>query len=325
MVAGATGVDGQPLTVMVAASLEPAQKVQGAVIPLLLVGVPLVVAIVGATVWALTGRALRPVDQMRAEAAAISAAALDRRLPVPLSHDEVNRLATTLNAMLDRLESSAEQRRRFVADASHELKSPVAAIRAMLDVADDDPGFEDWDSLLADLRREDRRLERIVEDMLTLARSDEGGSLGPVADVDLEQIVGKAAETSRAERSVAVDLSEMVPLRIRGVSRSLEALFRNILDNAIKHASSTVWVASHQEGAVAVVLISDDGAGVPIGDRERAFDRFVRLDEARARNDGGTGLGLAVARALARGHGGEVEFVEPRHGGATVKVALPIS
>ena len=181
-----------------AASLEPAQEAVNALTPLLLVGLPIVLAVVGLVVWSLTGRALRPVEAMREEAEDITAAEFERRLPVPDSQDEVHRLALTLNDMLDRLELAAVQQRRFVADASHELKSPVAAMRTMLEVAARTPDFDDWDLLIADLTREDRRMERLVGDLLILARSDEGALALRRVEVDLDQVIGSEADAVAA-------------------------------------------------------------------------------------------------------------------------------
>jgi signal transduction histidine kinase len=308
--------------VLVAASLEPARRALDVLWPLLLIALPIILAAVGLVIWALTGRALRPVEAMREQAAVISAAELERRLPVPPSHDEVHRLAMTLNDMLDRLEAAALRQQRFVADASHELKSPVAAMRTMLEVAERDPHFEDWRTLLADLGREDRRLERLIGDLLTLARFDEHALAVRRAEVDLDQIVGREAEAAGRDGG-RVDASEVRPMRILGDPDALARLFRNLVDNAARFAAATVWVESEAADGEAVVWISDDGPGIPASAREHVFERFVRLDESRDRRAGGSGLGLALARAVAVAHGGKIAVIEPRHGGATIEVRLP--
>jgi signal transduction histidine kinase len=309
--------------VQVAASLEPAQEAVNALTPLLLVGLPIVLGVVGLVVWNLTGRALQPVEAMREQAEDISAAELERRLPVPTSQDEVHRLALTLNAMLDRLEAAAVQQRRFVADASHELKSPVAAMRTMLEVAASTPDFDDWDLLIADLTREDRRMERLVGDLLILARSDEGALALRRVEVDLDQVIGSEADAVAATFSGRIDAGGLQPMRIWGDPDGLSRVFRNLLDNAARHATAVIEVRSRQQGESVFVTVSDDGPGIGPADRERVFERFVRLDEARSRDEGGTRLGLAVARAVTRHHGGDVRFVDPEGGGTSVEVRLP--
>jgi signal transduction histidine kinase len=312
-----------PVTVIVGASLEPADRARDVIEALLWAGLPLVLVVMGVLVWRLVGRALRPVEAMRDEAASISASVLDRRLPEPVSQDELHRLATTLNAMLNRLEASAERQRRFVADASHELKTPVAAIRTMLEVAQREPEFADWKTLLTDLSRENRRSEELVHDLLALARADEGGRPQRSMEVDVDQIVGRQAEGLRGQAGVSIDASELTPVRVVGDPEALTRLVRNLLDNASRHAATGVWVRTRSEGDWTILVVSDDGPGIPPVDRERIFERFVRLDEARSRDIGGTGLGLAVARAVARSHGGDVTVVAPQHGGATFEVRIP--
>ncbi len=320
VVLGARGGDG-PVSVQVAATLESAADAVDELTGVLVFGVPLLLAVVGALIWVLTGRALRPVDAMAGEAQTISAAALDRRLPVPGSSDEIHRLAETLNAMLDRLEASTARQRRFVADASHELKSPVATIRAMLEVADQSPDFDEWRTLIADLLAEDARLERLVADLLTLARTDEGAPLPRREEVDLDQIVGREADA--VSDRARVHTAALRPVRMWGDPDRLAMVFRNLASNAARYGGE-VWFESRAVDGQAVVSVSDDGPGIPAAERERVFERFVRLDEARARGAGGTGLGLAVCRAIARAHGGDVQVVEPRHGGATLEVRLPL-
>ena len=310
-------------TVLVATSLEPADAAVDALRPLLFTGFPILLAAVGLIVWRLTGRALYPVERMREEADAVSALALDHRLPVPKSQDEVHRLAVTLNSMLARLESAAVSQRRFIADASHELKSPIAAMRTMLEVADQTPGFKDWDSLLRDLMAEDQRMEHLVADLLTLARADEKVSRAHHEELDLDQLVGIETEAAgNRHPDIALNTSGLVPMRMWGDPRALARLLANLLENACRHATSSVTVASQTTSTGFSITVSDDGPGIPSADRERVFERFVRLDEARSRDKGGTGLGLAVARAVARSHGGEVRVADS-DGGAQLEVTLP--
>ncbi|MGI9649325.1 MAG: sensor histidine kinase [Acidimicrobiia bacterium] len=308
--------------VLVASSLSPAQAAVGALRPLLVLGFPIALVAVGLTVWSLTGWALRPVEAMREEADTISATALSRRLPVPESKDEVGRLADTLNRMLDRLESSSLRQRRFVSDASHELKTPLATMRTMLEVAADDPEFDDWRPLLLGLRQEGKRMEGLVSDLLALARFDEGAAVSD-QEVDLDQVIGRVAEQIGAGfPDVTIETGGIKAARVVGDVSALERLFSNLASNAARHASGRVSFSCDLGGEGVVALVVDDGPGIAADDREKVFERFVRLDEARDRPEGGTGLGLAVARAIARTHGGDVR-VANSDAGAVLEVLLP--
>ena len=310
-----------PGTVVVAASLEDAAEARNAVLPLLGVGLPLLLIVVGVTVWLLTGRALRPVKEMSAEADRISALALDRRLPLPAAVDELHHLATTLNDMLERLEASSVKQRRFVADASHELKSPLTVVRTIVDVAAADGSLDA--GVVADLSAEIDRMQSLVSDLLFLARHDESHHLDRVEEVDLDQVMMSAASALRVVGDIEIDTSRIRPVRVMGDADRLSRLMRSLTENAGSHADSTVWVEAGESDGRAIVVVSDDGPGIPDTESERIFERFVRLDESRARNTGGSGLGLAVARAIARDHGGDVDVVESRHGGATFEAWLP--
>jgi signal transduction histidine kinase len=309
--------------VLVASSLSPAEAAVNTLRPMLWIGFPITLAAVGATVWFLTGWALRPVEAMREEADAISAAALSRRLPAPESQDEVRRLADTLNRMLDRLEAASISQRQFVSDASHELKTPLATMRTMIEVAQDDPDFDSWSDLLAGLKREDERIEGLVTDLLTLARYDEGAVGGSREEVDIDQVLGRVADrTARAAPDVVVDSSGIEPARVLGNAAALERLFWNLSLNAARYGNSRVALSCHKEDGKVVARVVDDGPGIVAVDHDRVFERFVRLDEARGRDAGGTGLGLPVARAVARSHGGDVRIVESTTG-TTIEVELP--
>jgi signal transduction histidine kinase len=306
-------------TVIAGTPLDEAAEVFGAAAGIVGLGVVALLVVVAAATWRLTGRALLPVDRMRAEADQISEGALDRRLAVPHTGDEIARLAVTLNDMLQRLDEAATARRRFVADASHELRSPVAAMRAMLEVTGD--GAADRE-LLEALGHEVDRLDRLVADLLMLARSSAAGTR-PAAEVDVDQLLLEEARAMRRRSARDVDTSAVSAARIVGDADAMARLLRNLADNALQHAMSRVWLTSRTEGSLVIIGVDDDGEGVARGDRERVFERFVRLDAARDRASGGSGLGLAVVRAVAATHGGEVLFVEPRHGGASVEVRLP--
>ncbi len=322
MVEGVELADGTGV-VLVAASLEPASDARRAVVPVLGAGLPLLLALLGAATWVLTGRALRPVERMRAEAVGISGADLHRRLPVPAPRDEVRALAESLNEMLERLEGAMARQRRFVADASHELKSPLAAFQAMIDVALDDPDPATRETAGHDLAGEVDRMERLVSGLLVLAGSEEGQAPTRRIEVDLDQVAGREAAAAARRAGATVDAAGVAPVRVMGDPDRLARLVRNLVDNAIRHAASRVWVTTAAVGAQALLTVSDDGPGISPAERERVFERFVRLDEARSRDAGGAGLGLAVARAIARSHGGAVVVADPRRGGATLEVRLP--
>jgi len=314
---------GEAGAVLVASSLDAAAAAVNALQPLLWIGWPITLVVVGATVWFLTGWALRPVEAMSEEADAISASALARRLPVPKANDEIRHLAATLNLMLSRLEGSAIRQRQFVSDASHELKTPLATMQTMLEVAAGDPEFADWHHLLAGLHRENDRMEGLVSDLLALARFDEGAPVAVREEVDLDQVLGRVAEqTGRQFPGIAFDTGGIRPVRVIGDGRALERLLSNVATNAARHAVKQVAFSCSADGDEACVLVVDDGPGIAAADRERVFERFVRLDEARGRPEGGTGLGLAVARAIARTHGGDVRVVESPTG-AALQVRVP--
>lgn len=285
----------------------------------LLIGVPLLVLAIALLAWYLTGRALRPVEAIRSEAASITGSTIHRRVPEPTTSDEVGRLAHTMNAMLDRLEESSTRQRQFVADASHELRSPVAAIRAQLEVALRRGDEADWPRVARRVLDEDQRLEGAVGELLELARVEEEAPANPV-EVDVDDLV--LEETTRV-RPVPIDTSRVSGGRVLGDPRQLSRLVRNLLDNASSHARSRAAVAvSTGEGEVSFV-VDDDGPGIPVADRDRVFDRFTRLDEGRGRAGGGAGLGLAMVRAIAEGHGGSVQIDDAPLGGARFVVRLP--
>ena len=312
-------LDAGPGVVIVASSLEDAAQARNAVLPLLGIGLPIVLVAVGALVWFLTGLALRPVERMRAEASSISAAALDRRLQLPGGRDELHSLAGTLNEMLDRLEQAALRRSRFVSDASHELKSPLAAMRTMVDVA----AREGADPELADdLREEIDRMNSLVQDLLFLARHDEATPLERNTEVDLDHVALRAVRSLPSD--IEVDTTAVEPVRIMGDPDRLEQLVRNLVENAARHAVDRIWVTTAEAGHRAVVSVRDDGPGVPGAEAERIFDRFVRLDESRTRDTGGTGLGLSVARAIAHDHGGELVLAADSGPGATFVASFPV-
>ncbi|MFC7817976.1 sensor histidine kinase [Streptomyces sp. NPDC057367] len=302
------------LTVWAGAPLSAEHGAVNTALTVMLIGFPLLLVVVGWVTWLVTRRALRPVEGIRREMAAITASEdLARRVPVPGTHDEVARLASTTNETLAALESSVERQRRFVADASHELRSPIASLRTQLEVAAAHPELLDLDGAVEDTVR----LQRLAADLLLLARLD-AGERPADARVDL---AGLAREAAGGRAGVRVRAEDDVT--VAGSRGQLGRVLANLLDNAQRHARSAVEVSVRRDGEAAVVSVADDGEGVPAADRERVFERFVRLDAARSRDDGGAGLGLAIARDVAVRHGGTLTVHDAPAGGALFELRLP--
>ena len=291
---------------------------------LLLIGLPILLVVAALTIWLMVGRALAPVEAMRREVDAISAADLDRRVPSPHGNDEIARLATTMNDMLDRLERGQARQRRFVADASHELRSPVASIRQHAEVALAHPDRTTVGALAETVLAENLRVQRLVDDLLLLARADEHTLQLQQRPVDLDDLVFEEARRLREATSLRVDTARRLgragqrrPRRRSGGS------LRNLGDNAVRHASSQVaFTLGEQDGAV-VLDVDDDGPGIPPDERQRVFERFVRLDDARARDAGGSGLGLAIVAEVVGAHRGTISIGSSGLGGARFEVRLP--
>jgi signal transduction histidine kinase len=318
----AVGVDGSASYVVAVRSLESVDAATASTTGLLVVGVPAVLALVAVLTWLLAGRALAPVDELRRTADAISVTGSGVRLPRGSSDDEVARLADTLNEMLERLDASARSQRQFVADASHELRSPVAAIRTVMEVSATVP--VDAREIRADVLAETARLETLVDGLLALARHDALADTSPTRTqvVDLVDVVDEQAGRPR-RTSVTVATTDAA--YVRGNPAELGLLVGCLLDNADRHAERAVQVGVSLEPETVEVVVQDDGPGVPEAERERIFDRFVRLDAARSRDAGGAGLGLAIARAVAAEHGGSLVCDPPQTGtsGARFTLVLP--
>jgi signal transduction histidine kinase len=313
-------------TVLIGASLDPTLESVATLRRILLFGAPLLAAVVAWVTWSFVGRALQPVDAMRAQAAAISSTELDRRLPEPRHNDEIGRLARTMNQMLERLETAQRQQREFVSDASHELRSPLTAIRAQIEVDLTHPDRADPFATERSVLEETDRLERITDDLLQLARGDTERP-ARTATVEFDDVVFEETERLRSWARVFVDTVTVSAARITGDRDELARAVRNLLDNAVRHAHELVRIDLTEDPRTgdAVLRIADDGPGIPPDDRERIFARFTRLDEARARHSGGAGLGLAITRDIVTRHGGEV-FVDPTYTeGARFIVRLPLA
>lgn len=306
---------------LLAVSVEDDQETLGTVALLLAVAVPLVAALVAVITWWVVGRALRPVSQITAEVDDITADRLDRRVEVPASGDEIAALAATMNRMLDRLDAAATAQRRFISDASHELRSPLATIRQHAEIAHAHPETTSVGDLADVVHDEGLRMQELVDGLLLLTRLDEHAPLRREA-VDLDDLA--LAEASRLRAAgTRVDASAIHAARVLGDPRLLSRLVRNLADNAARHARSTVAIGVVARDGTSILTVDDDGAGVSLADRERIFERFTRLDEARARDAGGSGLGLAIVRAVAEAQGGTVHVEDSPLGGARFAVVLP--
>lgn len=289
------------------------------------VAIPSVTVVFAALVWLLVGRVLRPVEEIRRQVAEVSGSSLDRRVPEPRSHDEISRLGRTMNGMLDRLETSAARQQQFVADASHELRSPLARMRAELEVDAAHPATADREHTQRSLLEETNTLQRLVDDLLLLAGSDNATPYGRRESVDLDDIVLREAQRAQATGSLTVDTSGVSAAQVLGDPDHLARAIRNLLDNARQHGGPAITVVLAGKDGEAVLGIADDGAGIPPDLQERVFDRFARVDEARVSSGTGTGLGLAIVRGIATSHGGTVS-IDPTHApGARFELRLPLA
>jgi signal transduction histidine kinase len=310
------------VTVYAGDSLETVRDATAQLATLLCVGLPLLVGLVAFTTWRVTGRAMRPVEAIRSEVSAIGEAELNRRVPEPPTDDEVGRLARTMNAMLARLDESADRQRRFVSDASHELQSPLTSLRARLEVnlaSRDEP---DWQASENEALLEVIEMQRLVDDLLTLARLD-APVVSPVrVPVDLDDLVLREAQRLRTRGRLTVDAHGVSAGQVLGDPDQLRRALRNVLDNAERHAASSVTVSVRETDGWIDVVIADDGSGIPHEHVDRIFERFGRIDDARTRDGASTGLGLAITREIVRAHRGDVT-VDASEAGARFVLRFP--
>jgi signal transduction histidine kinase len=316
--------------VLVAQSLRAVYDTSEVVTVMFGIGMPILTLVVGAATFWFVGRSLRPVEAIRSRVAGITGRDLHARVPVPAARDEVGRLAETMNGMLDRLETSAAVQRRFVADASHELRSPLSTVRAGLDIlaAAELPGAAA--THVRRLQSESERIAQLVSDLLLLARVDEHGLMMRREDVDLDDL-GYAERdrlaTQYPQLAVEVRLS---PVRVTGDAHHLARALRNLTDNAARHAHRRLALRIWADEDGSYLEVTDDGPGIPMADRGRVFDRFVRLDGSRSRTDGGAGLGLSITREIVAAHRGTIAITDPaappgegEGPGVTVRITLP--
>ena len=282
---------------------------------------PVLVLLLGALAWWLTGRTLRPVEAIRREVQGIRGGALHRRVPVPETDDEVAELARTMNSMLERVEAASLRQQQFVDDASHELRTPLTRMVTDLEVSLAHPDQEHPNATMQRLLDETMGLQQLLLDLLYLARSSH--DLHRFDEVDLDDIAIACARNVRGRPAVTVDTSGVTAARVRGDERALARATGNLLQNAVRHATTRVAISTATSDGMCRLVIDDDGAGVAPADRERVFERFTRLDGARSRNDGGTGLGLAIVKDIAVRHGGAVTVGEAPLGGARFSIEIP--
>jgi signal transduction histidine kinase len=291
----------------------------------LIFGTPVLFLVFIGAIWLAVGSTLRPIGLLRRGAAEVTVTGVVADLPVPEARDEVRLLALTLNDMLSRLAAAQQRQRSLVSDTAHELRSPIASIRAQLEVALDHPAGQDWALTARDVLTDTLRLSCLAEDLLLLARLDEqAGNARPDSTVDLADLAGMVVGRYAAARvpvTVTPEMSGHTPNRclVAGNSDPLDRMLVNLIDNAVRYAKSSVVVSVGRSDAWVELTVADDGPGIPSADRERSFDRFARLDDARNRdgeNAGGAGLGLAIVRATAQAYGGTagLEETEPSPG-----------
>lgn len=309
------------VTVLVGADREPVEKVVSTVAVLLAIVGPIVAALVASASYRLVGTALRPVERIRSRVASISSHQLDERIPVPAGRDEIARLADTMNEMLGRLHAGQRAQQRFVSDASHELRSPLSTITTALELAASRPDLLDDALIDESLLPEARRMRQLIEDLLLLARSDEKSSTMVLVDVDLDDLLYE--EGKRVQSMSQLDVrTSIVPARVRGDRDALARMVRNLVDNAVRHAGETVELICFEDNGTATIFVDDDGPGIADADRSRIFERFVRLDASRTREDGGAGLGLSIVAGTVAAHHGSVDVTTSSLGGARFEVRI---
>ncbi|MFI7127868.1 ATP-binding protein [Nonomuraea sp. NPDC050153] len=308
-------------TVYGVASLAEVNRALAWLHVLVFLGGPLMLVMVGATTRAVVGLALRPVERIRAELAEITGQDFGRRVRVPDTGDEIADLAATTNQTLDRLERSAESQRRFVADASHELRSPLSALHAQLEVANAYPDETDWRATGAQALAAADRLTGIIDELMMLARLD-AGAVVQRRVVDMCRVAQEQVRRREGSRARIV-IKPCTPAPVYGSPIQLDRMLTNLLDNATRHAATRIDLSVEVAGDKVIVTVADDGDGIPPQDRERIFERFTRLDDARTKDKEGSGLGLSLSREIATAHGGTLTVAGHRPGTQFVAV-LPL-
>jgi len=281
----------------------------------------LLLLIAALLIWLFIGVTLAPVEAIRRRVASIAEQRLNERVTVSGRDDEINRLAVTVNQMLDRLEASSRFQKEFVSNASHELRSPLTTLLATVDLAASDTNKANWVEVATTVQREGRRLHTLIDDLFWLARSDEDGVEMRKEEVDLDDLLFEEATRVRSMTALRVDTANVRPTRVWGDPSLLRRAVRNVVDNAMRYATSSLSFTTRFEGAVAVIQVHDDGVGVDVANADKYFQRFVREDVSRNNHSGGTGLGLAIVADIAKRHGGTAKFI-PADSGSTVELRV---
>jgi signal transduction histidine kinase len=319
------GVDddeGTRYWVLAGRTIQPQSDTVRIVTWFLLVAMPLLLGLVAWSVHFLVGRSLRLMETIRTQVSHIGAGRLSERVDVPRTGDELQALAATMNSMLGRIEAADQRQRQFVSDASHELRGPITTLRTGLDISTADPSGETWRGLRPVFAEETQRLQGLVEDLLTLSKADDEGMTVRREDVDLDDVLAVELRRLKATSRQRI-IADLVPAKVVGDPVRLGQAFRNVLDNADRHATGAIAVKLSVTVQKVSVTIDDDGVPVPLADRERIFERFVRLDESRSRQQGGSGLGLAITRGIVEGHGGRVTATAAPQGWCRFEISLP--
>lgn len=316
-------VEGQSYTVLVAGPVQVQADTVRTVALFLLGATPLILIIVGVAVWVLVGRSLSTVERIREQVAEIDSRHLSDRVDVPPTGDEIARLANTMNTMLQRLDTSDTALRAFFSDASHELRSPLSTLVTSAEIARTDPTGQTWLDLQPTILSEVTRIQGLVEDLLTLAKADSQVLVGQRLEVDLEEILDLEIRRLRTVTRHRV-FAEIDPARVIGDEGRLTQVIRNLLDNAARHAVSTVRISCRSGDGLVYLDVDNDGHPVAEGQRERIFERFVRLEESRTRDGGGSGLGLAIAAEIVHAHDGRISTTVSPDGWCRFTVGLPL-
>jgi heavy metal sensor kinase len=300
------------------------------VVVILLACIPFALVLVGTVGYWLARKSLVPVSQLNRLAEGITAQKLDRRLPVAHPEDELGRLTKTINAMIARLEYSFQEIRRFTADASHEMRTPLTAIRAETELAlSNTQTPEEQHQMLISVVEECERLTQLTDQLLTLSREDAGGTQQVRGPVELAALVCNVADTMKPlmdAKELRFEIAGHITQAVQGDERRLRQVFINLLDNAIKYTPNggMVTVRMQREGDKAIVKISDTGMGIAPQHQPHVFERFYRVDKARSRAEGGTGLGLSIARSIVQSHEGDISLTSEPGKGTAVVVTLPL-
>lgn len=303
-------------TLLVAKNLDDVTESLRILILSLAISIPIAVSLLAVVVWWLMGRALAPVEAIRVGVASMQGADLHTRVPVRNNDDEISRLARTMNALLDRVEQATNRQREFVADASHELRGPLTRLRSLLEVTIAHPSTAEPEATYRSLLSDITKLQQMTDDLLFLARSESGRQDLPDVGVDLDDLVFDQVKELRARGRVRVDASAVSAARVRGDANQLRRAISNLARNAERHAATTITFELREYDGRSELVIADDGPGIPEEQREVVFQRFTRLDDARSRESGGAGLGLAIVRDIVARHSGTVSIATSQDGGA---------